>query len=203
MNSSGIWKPSWGPFQKVALWPLARIAHMFEPPWRPSAPIRGSRRAVAAAPPPPPFAAFVSGSGSDRAKARERVNAARSCLRVLPGCDGKSPDERGIVTTCPFARSGSRRLKSLAPSPRSARTLSSSSPSSLGTVRARYTPIAAESSGVQLAGVSPTAGNSPGSLLGSLRVSAIHALMPSVMLWNRARSGGGSRASWASSSRLV
>ncbi len=108
------------------------------------------------------------------------ANPRRSSRRLRPGCDGKRPSEAGTVTAALRWRSGSRRAKRRAPSARSARQFSSSRPSSLGTVRASWMPMIAESSAVQGAGVRSSSTNSRGRSDGSAATRSIQAFTPSA-----------------------
>ena len=90
-SSSGIEKPSWGPVNRNA-WPSApRTAQAFDPPKTGGRAPPASGEAADAAP------ACALGSFRPRTKRTERLNAARSCARVRPGCDGKLPAEAGTV----------------------------------------------------------------------------------------------------------
>ena len=109
----------------------------------------------------------------------ERRYAARSCLAVRPGCEGKRPFSLGTVET-PALGAQRQQLGSGRPEPPfSARAFSISRPSPEGTVRARKMPTRAVSRRVQVGTATASAANSPGSLLGSVRASAAQALMPS------------------------
>ena len=166
----GIRNPSCGPVRSHAR-PSLRIAHIFDPP------SDGTNRSSATDCDAEPSS---EGSGSRFAYAEERRNARRSSLRVRPGRDGKSPAERGTVPYCPGVRSGKTRSKIFGPTAWNPSRLASSSPSSLGVVRARKMPIAAISCTWSGSGVAPSAANSAGSFDGSVRTSSIHALTPSA-----------------------
>ena len=137
-SSSGAVYPSSGPLKKVAWWCLrSPIAAMYEPPRRIG---RTSDRAAAeedaltrgSVPRSP-----AAGRGSFRSNFAERRSAVRSCLRLRPGRDGKSPEDRGTVAIWPRMRSGRIVSRLRAPLRLSALSVLSSMPSPFGVVRAR------------------------------------------------------------------
>ncbi len=85
-----------------------------------------------------------------------------------------------MVAICPRIRSGRIRLNLAGPPAWIACMLLRSSPSVLGVVRARYTPMAIRSWGVKCVGVIPRAGNSAGMSVGVLLTWSTHALIPAA-----------------------
>ena len=144
--------------------------------------------------------AGAAGSASFRTNACEREKPILSSRRVRPGCDGKTPLERGIVTGWSGTRSGSRSWNALAPTDLRPRAFSSSLPSPLGTVRASSVAMPALSRMVQSVSGTPSSLNSFGRALGFSRTCWIQAFTPAVYASSRARISDGSFAMFASSS---
>src|SRR4051812_33093076 len=84
-SCSGIEKPSCGPLNRNAWPPAPRTAQASDPP------------TTGGSPPTDADEAEALGSFKPRTKLTDRLNPARSCARVRPGCDGKLPSEAGIV----------------------------------------------------------------------------------------------------------
>ena len=131
------------------------------------------------------------GRGRPLAYLDERLKARRSCLRVIPGRDGNRPWRFGTVPHWPGVRSGKTRSNTFGPTAWNPSRFASSSPSSLGVVRARKMPIAAISCTCSGSGDAPSATYSAGILLGSEFTSSIQAFTPSAYACQRVRRSPG------------